>query len=247
MKRANSAYSVMTVTKNCDFVELFDSKPSSSPFEWPMSLFLSCEKLGYMSGNSSSDPDDTLEMKPLGECSICGANREKQVGNQEGTVQKCAECDSRWEKAGGKLVTTFELTKCPPEPERVGEIKPKHKWKQAVADESELDKQARDASTNFVGGMVVIGIGILLSITVIGAVIGIPLILIGLGMMGAGGAQSMDAAMRQFASDFPDQAPGIDSSKSMISPQNAVVLVGYFLTYPLSIPYVWYRRRKTIE
>ena len=42
-----------------------------------------------------------------------------------------------------------------------------------------------------IGGIFLIIIGILLSLTIIGAIIGIPLILAGVGMMGLGGASTV--------------------------------------------------------
>lgn len=146
-----------------------------------------------MSNDSTAGDDGSLEIKPLGDCSICGASREKQRGNQEGTVQECSECGSRWERSGGMVASQFELTTCPPEPDRVPEIKPKHEWKQIEAGESDAEKQARKGTQNVVGGLVVMGIGILLSLTVIGAVIGVPLIFVGLSMAGWGTAQSGSA------------------------------------------------------
>lgn len=144
-------------------------------------------------GTEIVDDGNSAEMKPLGDCAICGAEREKQRGNQEGTVQKCTECGSRWERSGGMVASRFELTDCPPEPDRAPEIKPKHEWKQIEAGESDAEKQARKGTQNVVGGLVVMGIGILLSLTVIGAVIGVPLIFVGLSMAGWGTAQSGSA------------------------------------------------------
>lgn len=200
-----------------------------------------------MSNHSTTNDEGSLEMKPLGDCSICGASREKQRGNQEGTVQKCSDCGSRWERSGGKLASQFELTDCPPEPNRLPEIKPKHKWKQMKADESELDREARNASGNFVVGLVLIGIGGLLSITVIGAIIGIPLMAVGFSAVGYGGAKGASVAMRQFISDMPEIAPGMDSDESLLSGQNALMLVFYYFTSVVSIPYLLYKWRGSSE
>ncbi len=173
-----------------------------------------------MSNDTTTSDEDSLEMTPLGDCSVCGAGREKQRGNQEGTVQECSECGSRWERSGGKLASQFELTDCPPEPDRAPEIKPKYEWKQMKADESELDREARKANQNFATGLALIGIGGLLSLTIIGGIIGIPMIIAGLSMVGYGGAKGSSIGIVRFfqkrfgnlEEDAEEWAEGVEQS-----------------------------------
>lgn len=55
---------------------------------------------------------EDLSRKPLGSCPVCGASRADQEANEDGTVQRCTDCETRFEEKGGLAVTTYHIVEC---------------------------------------------------------------------------------------------------------------------------------------
>jgi hypothetical protein len=70
---------------------------------------------------------------------------------------------------------------------------------------------------------------------------------VGFSTAGYGGAKGASVAMRQFISDMPEIAPGMDPDESLLSGQNALMLVFYYFTSVVSIPYLLYKWRGSAE
>jgi hypothetical protein len=91
----------------------------------------------------SDATDETVTVKPLGDCPICGTDRAKQKGNADQTVQECPECGSRWERRDGMVFPYYDLVKCPPDPDRPVVRHKRNKWERIDESEDNLE----DSST----------------------------------------------------------------------------------------------------
>lgn len=75
-----------------------------------------------------------LSRKPLGACPVCGASRGEQEANEDGTVQRCSDCETRFEEKGGLAVTTYHIVECPHDQDLLGMTKLKHEFRNMDGD-----------------------------------------------------------------------------------------------------------------
>jgi len=71
---------------------------------------------------------DDLSRKPIGSCPVCGASRDNQEANEDGTVQRCNDCDTQFEQKGGLAVTTYHIVECPHDDDLLGMTMMKHEF-----------------------------------------------------------------------------------------------------------------------
>jgi len=75
-----------------------------------------------------------LNRKPLGSCPVCGAPRSEQEANEDGTVQRCTDCGTRFEEKGGLAVTTYHIVECPHDDDLRGMTMQKHEFEDMDGD-----------------------------------------------------------------------------------------------------------------
>ena len=75
-----------------------------------------------------------LSRKPLDSCPVCGASRNEQEANEDGTVQLCTDCETRFEEKGGLAVTTYHIVECPHDDDLLGMTMQKHEFRNMDGD-----------------------------------------------------------------------------------------------------------------
>lgn len=143
-------------------------------------------------------------------CPMCDAGTKPQRHKPTTEEVWCSKCGTEWEPTGeGKnMDKKWEVLSCPPDPERVGNVRPLSEWTQMTnaiytsgnSDaESVDDPDAEDFDlselpgegdpTGLAGGLGVVGVGAILCLTIIGAPLGILLIIYGYLKAGKGATE----------------------------------------------------------